>query len=121
MVKICLLFINTYNINLHHIYYCFNIAFSGGSRISHRGRGPPMQVLFSENVCKNERIGSHRGWRALGTSPPPPDPPMALPLFIHTNLVYVSINIHIFLFLNVAPSQNLFFAPRASIRINTVS
>ena len=25
------------------------------------GRGPPTQVLFSENVCKNERIGSCRG------------------------------------------------------------
>ena len=34
------------------------------------GRGPPTQVLFSENVCENERIGSHRGWHALGTPPP---------------------------------------------------
>ena len=41
---------------------------SGGSRISRRGgvhslggRGPPMWPLFDENVCKNERIGSHRG------------------------------------------------------------
>ena len=25
------------------------------------GRGPPKWALFSENVCKNERIGSHRG------------------------------------------------------------
>ena len=23
--------------------------------------GPLMQVLFSKNVCQNERIGSHRG------------------------------------------------------------
>ena len=33
------------------------------------GRGPLMWALFSENVCKNERIGSHRGWRAPGTPP----------------------------------------------------
>ena len=39
---------------------------SGGSRISRRerahvrGRGPPTQALFGENVCENERIGSHR-------------------------------------------------------------
>ena len=25
------------------------------------GCGPPMQVLFGENVCENERIGSCRG------------------------------------------------------------
>ena len=24
------------------------------------GRGPPTQVRFGENVCKNERIGFHR-------------------------------------------------------------
>ena len=36
--------------------------------------GPPTWALFGENVCKNERIGSHRG-RAPGT-PPPLDPPM---------------------------------------------
>ena len=54
---------------------------SGGSRISRGGvhplggRGPPTWVLFGGNVCKNERIGSHRGWCAPGT-PPPPDPPM---------------------------------------------
>ena len=33
------------------------------------GRGPPMWVLFGENVCKNERIGFHGG-RAPGTPPP---------------------------------------------------
>ena len=33
------------------------------------GHGPPMQVLFSENVCENERIGSHRGRRAPGMPP----------------------------------------------------
>ena len=30
-----------------------------------------MWVLFGENVCKNERIGSHRGWHAPSTPPPP--------------------------------------------------
>ena len=34
------------------------------------GRGPPTRALFGENVCQNKRIGSHRGWRAPGTSPP---------------------------------------------------
>ena len=32
------------------------------------GRGPPTQVLFTENVCKSKRIWSHRG-RAPGTPP----------------------------------------------------
>ena len=52
--------------------------FSGGSRISRRGggrepvrgeRGPLMRALFGQDVCENERIGSHRGWRAPGTPP----------------------------------------------------
>ena len=55
---------------------CVQISqFSGGSRISRKGgvhplggRGPPMWVLFGENICENERIGSHRG-RVPGTSP----------------------------------------------------
>ena len=42
---------------------------SGGSRISHRGgvhplgggHRPPTWALFGENVCENERIGSHMG------------------------------------------------------------
>ena len=33
------------------------------------GHGPPTQALFGENVCENERIGSHSGWRAPGTPP----------------------------------------------------
>ena len=45
---------------------------------------------------------------------------IVLPLFIHTNLVYININIGIYLVLNVAPSQNLVIAPGASIRIKTV-
>ena len=54
---------------------------SGGSRISRRGGVHPlggrplMRALFGENVCKNERIGSHRGGRAPGHAPPQ-DPPM---------------------------------------------
>ena len=55
-----------------------SILSSGGSRISRRGGvyplggcGPPMQALFGENVCENERIGSHRGGRVPGMPPPP--------------------------------------------------
>ena len=43
----------------------------GGSRISDRGRGPIWGgrgtltwALFGENICENERIGSHEGGRA---------------------------------------------------------
>ena len=51
---------------------------SGRSRISHGGRGidpfkgghgPLTQVLFGKNACKNERIRSHMGVCAPGTSP----------------------------------------------------
>ena len=34
------------------------------------GRGPLTWVLFGENVCENERIGSHSRWRAPGTPSP---------------------------------------------------
>ena len=51
-----------------------NMYCSGRSRISHRGGvhplggcGPLMRVLFSENVCKNEKVGSNRGRRVPGT------------------------------------------------------
>ena len=38
------------------------------------GHGPPTWALFSKNVCKNKRIGSHRGG---GVRPARPlDPPM---------------------------------------------
>ena len=33
----------------------------GGAWTHFGGRGPPMWVLFGENVCQNERIGSHGG------------------------------------------------------------
>ena len=36
-------------------------GFPVGGRGPVRGHGPPMQALFTENVCDNERIGSHRG------------------------------------------------------------
>ena len=39
------------------------------------GRGPPTWALFSENVCENERIGSHRG---TCTRHAPLDPPMSV-------------------------------------------
>ena len=36
-------------------------GFPEGAWTHFRGRGPPMWVLFGENVCENERIGSRRG------------------------------------------------------------
>ena len=75
-------------INEEHIVITTNnTVFSGGSRISRReGRAPPMRALFGENVCENERIGSHRGWRAPGT--PPLDPPMVS--YIKLPFIFVS-------------------------------
>ena len=32
-----------------------------GFPVGGRGRGPLTRALFGENVCTNERIGSHRG------------------------------------------------------------
>ena len=45
-------------------------GFPIGGRAPVRGCGPLMWVLFGENVCEKERIGSHRVWRAPGTPPP---------------------------------------------------
>ena len=66
---------------------------SGGSRISHRGDmhplggcGPPMQVLFGENVCKNERTGSL--WRTCAGHGPL-DPPMLCILNQSFSVCYV--------------------------------
>ena len=39
----------------------------GGANPHWRGRQPPTQVLFDENICKNERIWSCWGGRTLGT------------------------------------------------------
>ena len=39
------------------------------------GRGPPTWALFGENVCENERIGSHGGGGACAGHAPL-DPPM---------------------------------------------
>ena len=56
------------------------------------GRRPPTRALFGENVCENERIGSHWGgggacrWR-------PPDPPMLTCLF-HATLNALMFEIH---------------------------
>ena len=52
------------------------------------GRGPLMQALFGENVCKNERIGSHRGWHAPRT---PPTPRSANGLNIKPNHFIISV------------------------------
>ena len=35
------------------------------------GRGPPTWVLFSKNVCKNERIWSHGGGGGVHPACPP--------------------------------------------------
>ena len=56
-------------------------GFPVGGRAPVRGRGPRMRVLFGENVCKNERIGFHRGWCAPGT--PLLDPQMLVFLLSH--------------------------------------
>ena len=42
----------------------------GGHGPIRGGRGPPMWALFGENVCKNERIGSHRGGGVRRARPP---------------------------------------------------
>ena len=74
---------------------------SGRSRISHRGGvdlcgggcGPPMWALFGENVCENERIGSHRGGACAGHAPPRSANVMAFLLYIaekHTVLLWCS-------------------------------
>ena len=39
----------------------------GGTCTHWGGHGPPMRALFGENVCENERIGSHMEWCAPGT------------------------------------------------------
>ena len=57
------------------------------------GHRPLMWALLGENVCENERIGSHRGWRAPGTPPPPPDPPMQMTSDIGTTKFLVKMNV----------------------------
>ena len=59
----------------------------GGGRAPVRGRGPLMWALFSENVCKNERIGSHRG--ACARHAPPPDLPMPLSSYLIYKLEFL--------------------------------
>ena len=68
-------------------------GFPIGEAWNHKGGcGPPTRALFGENVCKNERIGSRRGWRVPGT--PPLDPPM--------QGAYVTFGIYMKLTLNLA-------------------
>ena len=50
------------------VYPVVDPGFPVGGHAPIRGCGPLTWVLFGENVCKNERIGSHRG-HALGTPP----------------------------------------------------
>ena len=81
-LSICLLPTCVYFHSSNNTSFHSNINCRAGSRIFRRvGRGPifggfwpPTWALFSENVCKNKRIGSCRG-PCTGT-PPPLDPPM---------------------------------------------
>ena len=43
-------------------------GFPVGGHAPIRGHGPLMWMLFGENVCKNERIGSHRGFPPRSTN-----------------------------------------------------
>ena len=56
------------NLALHTAVADPGFPVEGGMHPLGGGHGPPMQALFGENACENERIASHRG-RALGTPP----------------------------------------------------
>ena len=45
-------------------------GFPVGGGVHPLGRGPLKWALFSENVCENERIGSHRGGACAPLDPP---------------------------------------------------
>ena len=77
---------------LYLVWLVHRLYISGGSRISRRGGvdplggpGPPMQVLFSENVCENERTGSHRGGHA----------PLDLPMYMLSQLHPYWLRLHV--------------------------
>ena len=59
---------------LHETMAVADPGFPVGGRQVFGGRRPLTQVLFGENVCENERIGSRWGGRAPAV--PPLDPPM---------------------------------------------
>ena len=57
--------------NIHVFVAVADLGFPIGGHAPIRGeRGPPTLALFGENVCKNERIGSHRGWHVPGMPTP---------------------------------------------------
>ena len=63
--------------NINTKAYKTTKVFSGGSRISRWGGAEPLrgcqlltQAHFGENICENERIGSH--WGGRRRRPPPP-------------------------------------------------
>ena len=73
-----------------------------------QGHGPPTWALFGENVCKNERIGSHRG-ACAGHAPL--DLPMDMnilqvvywQLLIEVNCVSLLLYTFIYLYMNFMP------------------
>ena len=80
----------------------------GGRCAPMGGRGPPMQVLFGENVCENKRIGSHRGWRVPGT---PPQIHQCISVDVcETNNMDLFNKVHIF-----EPTKNHIYEPNISL------
>ena len=66
-----MLYLNTCITNISHEHYICQWQiqdFPCGGRAPTGGCGPPTWVLFGENACENERIGSNRG-RVPGTPP----------------------------------------------------
>ena len=59
-----------------------DFLWGGGGWTRWGGHGPPTQVLYVENVCKNERIGSRRGACVRHA---PLDPPMYIMKGVNIN------------------------------------
>ena len=57
------------------------------------GHGPPTRALFGENVCKNERIGSHGGGGGGVRPARPLDPPMHYVKDLRTTVICGLINL----------------------------
>ena len=67
-------FINMYDTHLENKYgiqkSCWEYYSVADPGFPVGGRGPPTWALFGENVCKNERIGSHGGGGVRRARPP---------------------------------------------------